>query len=77
MDKCPKCGGELVRDEVDIGVGVMLGPAGCPDCHWMEKRPTLEDGPDLFNGGEPRYCICADPENCTEPVPGRICRAGK
>lgn len=24
----------------------------------------------------PRYCICADPENCTEAVPGRICKAG-
>lgn len=25
----------------------------------------------------PRYCICADPENCTEAVPGCICKAGK
>lgn len=23
-----------------------------------------------------RDCICADPENCTQPVPGRRCRKG-
>jgi hypothetical protein len=23
-----------------------------------------------------RECICADPENCTEAVPGLVCRAG-
>ena len=26
---------------------------------------------------EPRYCLCADPENCIEAVPGRICKAGR
>jgi hypothetical protein len=26
--------------------------------------------------GEPRYCMCADPENCTQAVPGLICKAG-
>jgi hypothetical protein len=25
---------------------------------------------------EPRYCVCADPENCTQAVPGLICKAG-
>lgn len=20
------------------------------------------------------FCICADPENCTQPIPGRLCR---
>lgn len=24
-----------------------------------------------------RYCMCADPENCTEAVPGHICKAGR
>jgi hypothetical protein len=23
-----------------------------------------------------RDCICADPENCTQPVPGRRCKSG-
>lgn len=58
MKHCPRCGAELVRDEVDIGVGVLFGPAGCPDCHWVEER----------------LCICADPENCVEKVPGYVCR---
>lgn len=30
-------------------------------------RPETEDG-------ELRYCICADPENCRETVPGYVCR---
>jgi len=24
-----------------------------------------------------RVCICADPENCQEPIPGYICQAGR
>lgn len=35
MDICPRCGGELEYDEVDIGVGTMRGNPGCPDCGWM------------------------------------------
>ena len=26
--KCPKCGAECDRDEVDIGVGIQIGPWG-------------------------------------------------
>lgn len=26
--------------------------------------------------GEPRHCMCADPENCTQAIPGVICKAG-
>lgn len=29
---CPFCGEETVADEVDIGVGVIRGPEGCPAC---------------------------------------------
>ena len=35
---CPECGAECTRDEVDIGVGVLGGPWGCPDCHWVEQE---------------------------------------
>ncbi len=36
--KCPRCGGELERDEVDVGVGPMMpcGQWGCEACHWVE-----------------------------------------
>lgn len=34
--QCPKCGEECWRDEVDIGVGVIHGPHGCPGCGWSE-----------------------------------------
>jgi hypothetical protein len=34
-DPCPKCGEPLEYDEVDVGVGVIRGNAGCPACHWM------------------------------------------
>jgi hypothetical protein len=34
----------------------------------MSLFDALDDATDL------RPCICADPENCVEPVPGRVCR---
>lgn len=45
---CPKCGcEECHRDEVDIGVGVMCGPYGCPACGWSESQEyDLSDGKD-------------------------------
>lgn len=35
---CPKCGNEAHQDSVDIGVGVMYGPNGCPSCGWSEDE---------------------------------------
>lgn len=34
---CPKCGEECFRDEVDVGVGVIYGPWGCPGCGWSSN----------------------------------------
>ena len=34
--KCPKCNEECERDSVDIGVGIIHGPYGCPCCGWSE-----------------------------------------
>lgn len=43
--KCPKCGEECQRDEVDIGVGIQYGPFGCPSCAWSEwKQYDLSEG---------------------------------
>lgn len=35
---CPKCGEECWRDDVDVGVGIIYGPYGCPGCGWSEDR---------------------------------------
>ena len=35
-DHCPACGGDLVRHEVDIGVGTQYGPWHCTQCVWQE-----------------------------------------
>jgi hypothetical protein len=47
---CPNCGGETWRDEVDVEVGIIYGPYGCP-CGWSEwdeydqtKGPTAASG---------------------------------
>ncbi len=45
---CPKCGEECHRDEVDVGVGVIHGPYGCPGCGWSE-----DDEYDLSDGRDP------------------------
>lgn len=33
---CPKCDTECFRDDVDVGVGIIYGPWGCPGCGWSE-----------------------------------------
>ncbi len=33
---CPKCGATCDRESADVGVGVIYGPWGCPDCQWSE-----------------------------------------
>jgi hypothetical protein len=33
---CPNCNDQCVRDEVDVGVGVITGPWGC-GCGWSES----------------------------------------
>lgn len=44
---CPRCDeAELYRDSVDIGVGVIFGPCGCPRCGWSEDSEY-----DLARGG--------------------------
>lgn len=44
---CPKCSGETYRDSVDVGVGVIYGPAGCIECGWSESESyDLSDGRD-------------------------------
>lgn len=40
--KCPQCGSECERDEVDNGVGLeAVGPWGCPECQWFEEQLEL------------------------------------
>jgi len=59
---CPNCGYEAYRDSVDVGVGIMYGPWGCP-CGWSESSDfNLLDSPvkidgyivDPFGGATPR-----------------------
>ena len=43
---CEKCGEDCCRDEVDVGVGVIHGPWGCPCCGWSEdSRYDSSSGP--------------------------------
>jgi hypothetical protein len=62
--KCPKCNADCSHDSVDVGVGVIHGPYGCPDCGWSEnsdydlsvdKSPVDEKGGviDQFGGYHP------------------------
>lgn len=36
---CPRCGcTEVWREDVNVGVGIIYGPYGCPDCGWSESE---------------------------------------
>lgn len=50
---CPKCGSvECWRDEVDVGVGTVSGPWGCPDYGWSEDN-LYDGGLQEKDGGHP------------------------
>ncbi len=49
---CPICGDNCMRDEVDIGVGTIYGPFGCP-CGWSESAEyDRSNGESLANIAE-------------------------
>ena len=49
--ECPNCKGECYRGEVDVGVGIIFGPWGCP-CGWSEEDAyNLLDGPKYTEAG--------------------------
>jgi len=58
---CPGCGEkEVHQDWVDIGVGVIYGPAGCPCCGWSEDaeydmRDDANREPDSRGGYKDQY----------------------
>lgn len=45
---CEACGEDCYRESVDVGVGVLHGPFGCPRCGWSED-------PD-YDSSEGGYC---------------------
>lgn len=45
---CPNCQTECARDDVDVGVGIIYGPWGCPGCGWSESEEY-----DLSKGRSP------------------------
>ena len=48
---CPKCCAECVRDEVDIGVGIQVGPWRCPECGYSQTDDLKLRFPELFKEG--------------------------
>lgn len=55
--KCPKCNAECIRDEVDVGVGVMFGPWGCM-CGWSEdSRYDSSEGESTAQKEYPEHIV--------------------
>lgn len=52
---CPNCNEPgLWRESVNVGVGVIYGPYGCPNCGWSESREyDQSQGPKLNSDGSP------------------------
>jgi hypothetical protein len=57
LQTCPKCGDECCRDEVDIGVGTIYGPWGCPGCGWS-SHPEYD-----HSGGKTAPAQAENPEH--------------
>lgn len=58
--QCPNCGNpECHRDDVDVGVGIIYGPWGCPQCGWSEHpdydRSKGQDPMDEKGGVKDQY----------------------
>ncbi|QWY83271.1 hypothetical protein [Rhizobium phage RHph_X2_25] len=68
---CPRCDeGELYRDSVDVGVGTIYGPWGCPCCGWSESEAyDLE-----FGGGVQANGSYLDPYGGLTPAANPIAR---
>lgn len=50
--KCPKCEYPCERESVDIEVGIIHGPYGCPACGWSEMREyDISDGQNRERNG--------------------------
>lgn len=49
---CPKCGTLTDQESVDIGVGIIYGPHGCPNCGWSEDSEYDLSTPDKTGIGE-------------------------
>lgn len=55
---CPKCGEECYRDEVDVEVGVIYGPWGCPACGWSsDPEYDASSGPSPAQLKEPDWYV--------------------
>ena len=49
---CPSCGSQCHREEADVGIGIMHGPWGCPECGWSESPEYDQlDGLTYSEGG--------------------------
>lgn len=68
--RCPNCGEEAWRDSVDVGVGIIHGPYGCP-CGWSEyEEYNTLDGPKKTESG---YTI--DQWGGATPPEGHWCKS--
>ncbi len=41
-EACPKCGADCWRESADVGVGIIYGPWGCPECCWSEVGAAVK-----------------------------------
>lgn len=50
---CPHCGESCEHEEIDVGVGWICGPDGCPNCGWSEN-PKYDSREGIVRDGDDR-----------------------
>jgi uncharacterized Zn finger protein (UPF0148 family) len=43
LNKCPACGKDMERDEVDVGIGTIYGQYFCPFCQYVEETYEINN----------------------------------
>lgn len=58
IESCPKCSSPVWIESVDVEVGILHGPYGCPECGWSEwEEYDISNGTSQAQLNYPNYLV--------------------